>query len=69
MNSVQSIDALLNAHIANISQDPTGFGVNFEKTATHLMLADSVERTQTKQKAKIHSISTTSGRDRRVYQC
>ena len=45
MNPIQSTDPLLNVHIATISGDPSGFGPNFEKIATHLMLADPVEKT------------------------
>ena len=60
MNSIQSTDPLLNAHIATISRDPSGFGADFEKTATHLMLADPVTKTHAKQNTKGPSISTTS---------
>ena len=59
MNSIQSTDPLLNAHIAAISRDPLEFGANFKKTATHLMLADPVEKTQTKQKTRAPSVSAT----------
>ena len=50
VNSIITTDPLLIAHIAQINRDPMGIGMNFEATATHLMLADPVERTSVKRK-------------------
>ena len=48
LRTIETTDSLLQAHIAQINGDPNGKGSDFEKTATHLMLADPVE----KQKAE-----------------
>ena len=32
------------AHILQVNSDPAGLGANFEGTATHLMLADPIEK-------------------------
>ena len=58
------MDPLLIAHIAQINGDPSGMG-NFEMAATHLMLADPVERTAVKRRRKDKwnpSISALTGR-------
>ena len=52
IGSIITTDPLLIAHIAQINGDPSGMGVNFEKAATHLMLADPVERTAVKSKRR-----------------
>ena len=44
VESIVTIDPLLIAHIAAINGDPNGKGMDFELAATHLMLADPVER-------------------------
>ena len=44
VDSIVPVDPLLIAHIAAINGDPNGMGMNFETAATHLMLADPVER-------------------------
>ena len=66
VNSITTTDPLLIAHIAQINGDPSGMGVNFEKAATHLMLADPVERTAVKSKRRRDtrnpSISALAGR-------
>ena len=48
INSINTTDSLLQAHVYSINEDPTGRGSSFENTATHLMLADPVERKQSK---------------------
>ena len=65
VNSIITTDPLLTAHIAQINGDPAGMGMNFEKAATHLMLADPVERTAPRSKRKRSgnpSISALAGR-------
>ena len=44
VESIVTVDPLLIAHIAAINGDPNGKGMDFELAATHLMLADPVER-------------------------
>ena len=44
LESIVTVDPLLIAHIAAINGDPNGKGMDFELAATHLMLADPVER-------------------------
>lgn len=44
VESIVTVDPLLIAHIAAINGDPNGKGMNFEFAATHLILADPVER-------------------------
>ena len=44
INSIDTADSLLQAHVSSINGEPTGRGSSFEQTATHLMLADPVER-------------------------
>ena len=44
LGSIETTDSLLQAHIAQINGDPNGKGSNFEETATHLMIADPVEK-------------------------
>ena len=62
INSIDTTESLLQAHISSINGDPTGRGSSFESTATHLMLADPVERNQSKQSRKISISSTLAGR-------
>ena len=50
VNLIKTSDPLLIAHIAAINGDPYGMGMNFEKAASHLMLADPVERSSVKSK-------------------
>ena len=52
VNSIKITDPFLIAHIAAINGDPNGMGINFEKAATHLMLADPVERSGVKSKRR-----------------
>ena len=52
VNSIKITDPLLIAHIATINGDPNNMGMNFEKVATHLMLADPVERSGVKSKRR-----------------
>ena len=44
LGSVETSESLLKAHIAQINGDPNGKEDDFEETATHLMLADIVEK-------------------------
>ena len=48
INLIDITDSLLQAHVSSINGDPSGRGSNFEDTATHLMLADPVEKYQSK---------------------
>ena len=48
INLIDTTDSLLQAHVSSINGDPSGRGSTFEDTATHLMLADPVERNQSK---------------------
>ena len=50
VNTITTTDPLLIAHIAQINGDPLGLGMNFEGAATHLMLADPVEKSKVKRK-------------------
>ena len=43
LDSIQTTNFLLTAHISMVNTDLTGLGNSFEDTATHLMLADPVE--------------------------
>ena len=52
VNSIKTTDSLLIAHIAAINGDPNGMGMNFEKAATHLMLADPIEKSMVKSRKK-----------------
>ena len=66
IGSIDTIDLLLIAHIAQINGDPLGMEMNFEAAATHLMLADPVERHAVKSKRKRNgnpSISALAGRE------
>ena len=49
---IVTVDPLLIAHIAAINGDPNGMGMNFEKAATHLMLADPIEKSMVKSRKK-----------------
>ena len=62
IKSIDTTESLLQAHISSINGDSTGRGSSFESTATHLMLADPVERNQSKQSRKISISSTLAGR-------
>ena len=62
INSIDTTESLLQAHISSINGDPTCRGSSFESTATHLMLADPVEQNQSKQSRKISISSTLAGR-------
>ena len=44
VGSIITTNPLLKAHIAGINGDPIGLRNNFEAAATHLMLADLVEK-------------------------
>ena len=59
INSINTTDSLLQAHVSSINGDPTGRGSSFENTATHLMLVDPVERNQSKQNNRKISVSST----------
>ena len=50
LSSIITTDTLLVAHMAQINGDPMGLGMNFVAAATHLMLADPVERSKVKRK-------------------
>ena len=52
IDSIETTDPLLIAHIAQINGDPTGMGIDFEAAATHLMLADPVAKAAVKSKRK-----------------
>ena len=60
VSSIITTDPLLIAHIAQINGDPMGMGMNFEAAATHLMLADPVERTAVKSKCKRNTVSVSA---------
>ena len=65
ISSINTSDPLLIAHIAQINGDPAGMGMNFELAATHLMLADPVERAtvrSSKRKRNGITVSALSGR-------
>ena len=60
---IVTVDPLLIAHIAAINGDPNGMRMNFETAATHVMLADPVERKAVQfnnSKRKRNSISISS---------
>ena len=59
INSIDTTESLLQAHISSINGDPTGRGSSFESTATHLMLADPVRRNQSKQSNRKITVSST----------
>ena len=42
--SITTMNRLLIAHILMVNADPIGLGNSFEGTATHLMLADSIDK-------------------------
>ena len=48
LNSIETTVSFLQVHVSGINGDPSGRGASFEDTATHLMLADLVERNQSK---------------------
>ena len=50
INSIDTTGSLLQTHVLSINVDLSGLGSTFEDTATHLMLADPVERNQSKQR-------------------
>ena len=52
VNSIKTTDSLFIAHIAAINGDLNGIGMNFEKAATHLMLADPIEKSMVKSRKK-----------------
>ena len=60
--SIETTESLLQAHIAQINGDPNGKGSDFEETATHLMLADPVEKHKSKQTKKVTISSLLAGR-------
>lgn len=60
--SIETTESLLQAHIAQINGDPNGKGSDFEETATHLMLADPVEKHKSKQTKKVTISSSLAGR-------
>ena len=63
VESIVTVDPLLIAHIAAINGDPNGKGNDFEAAASHLMLADPVERKAVQfnnSKRKRNSISISS---------
>ena len=65
LGSIETTDSLLQAHIAQINGDPNGKGSNFEETATHLMLADPVEKERTSKntgKKGAHISAALAGR-------
>ena len=59
LNSIKITDSLLQAHVSSNNGDPSGRGSNFEDTATHLMLADPVEKNQSKQSNRKISVSSS----------
>ena len=59
INSIDTTDSLLQAHVSSINGDPSGRGSNFEDTATHLMLTDPVERNQSKQSNRKITVSSS----------
>ena len=59
INWIDTTDSLHQAHVSSINEDPTGRGSSFEDTATHLMLADPVERNQSKQNNRKTTVSST----------
>ena len=63
INSINTTDSLLQAHVSIINGDPSGRDSTFEDTATHLMLTDPVEKNQSKQSnRKIIVSSRLAGR-------
>ena len=50
VGSIITANPLLTAHIAQINGDSLGLGMNFEGAATHLMLADPIEKDKVKRK-------------------
>ena len=59
LNSIETTDSLLQAHVSSINGDPSVRGSNFEDTATYLMLADSVEKNQSEQSNRKISVSSS----------
>ena len=60
---IETTESFLQAHIAQINGDPNGKGSDFEETATHLMLADPVEKQhKSKQTKKVTISSSLAGR-------
>ena len=60
LSSIITTEPLLIAHMAQINGDPMGLGMNFEGAATHLMLADPVERSKVKRKRQSNRLSISS---------
>ena len=50
VGSIITANFLLTAYIAQINCDPLGLGMNFEGAATHLILADPIEKSKVKHK-------------------
>ena len=59
INSIKTTDSLLQARISSINGDPSGRGSNFEDTATHLILADPVEKNQSEQNNRRITVSSS----------
>ena len=64
LGTIETTDSLLQAYIAQINGDLNGKGSDFEETATHLMLADPVEKQKAKHTGKrgAHVSSALAGR-------
>ena len=71
LSLIETTDSLLQAHVLSINGDPSGRVSSFEDTATHLMLADPVEKNQSKQSnRKVFIPSSLAGRGTgRSYRC
>ena len=60
VRSITTVNPLLMAHIAAINGDQSGLDNNFEAAATHLMLADPVEKDKVKRNMRSGNSSISS---------
>ena len=65
MTLITSTINLLIAHITMINGDPNGLGHSFEDTATHLMLADPIDKSVKSKRTSggVLTSSALAGRD------
>ena len=59
---IETINPLLQAHIASVNKDPNGLGNNFEDCATHLMIANPVVVKKSKTNKRVNVAATFIGR-------
>ena len=59
LDLIKRTDSLLQVHVSGINSNPSGCGVSFEDTTTHLMLAYLVKNNQLKQSNRKASVSSS----------